>query len=192
MCESELGQPGAAEFVNIYYNMQSAVANPQQGATILHGQQITYETIGGQAVYQSDMILGKLEDVAAGRIAGRHGARPRSDTVAGTNGLWPIVNNVVRVPYTITIAPGQIPGTLTNINAAITESNSQLANVVQWVPATGNDVNLVNFAFTVGNEGGGCESIVGMQGGTQPIGGAENCTVTTILHEMGHALGLYH
>jgi hypothetical protein len=187
-----LGQAGAGEFVNVYCNMLLPVANPSQGATILHGQQITYETIAGQAVYQSDMILGKIEDVATGRIAGRPGTRPRSDTIAGNNGLWPIVNNVVRVPYTITIAPGQIPGTLTNIDAAITESNSQLANVVQWLPATGNDVNLVNFAFTVGNESGSCEAVVGMQGGTQLIGGAENCTVTTILHEMGHALGLYH
>jgi hypothetical protein len=65
-----LGQAGG-EFVNIYCNMLLPVANPSQGATILHGQQITYEMIAGQAVYQSDMILGKIEDVSTGRIAGR-------------------------------------------------------------------------------------------------------------------------
>jgi hypothetical protein len=77
-----------------------------------------------------------------------------------------------------------------NINAAIVESNTQLANVVQWVPATANDSNLVNFSFTYQDDNGTCEAIVGMQGGSQPIGGAENCTVGTILQEMGHAPGL--
>jgi hypothetical protein len=187
-----LGQPGAGAFVNVYYSVQSPAPPPRQGATMFRGQQITYEEIDGRAVYQSDMILGSLEDVKAGRIAGRHGARPRSDTIAGTSGLWPIVNNVVRVPYTISATSGD----LTNISAAIAESNAQLNNVVQWVPATGSDVYTVNFDFDATNMNGSCEAVVGFQNNplqpAQPIGGAGNCTVPTILHEMGHALGLYH
>ena len=79
-----------------------------------------------------------------------------------------------------------------NMNAGVTESNAQLTGVVQWIPATANDVNLVEFDFDPSNGGGGCESSVGMTGGTQTIGGSYACTVTTILHEMGHALGLFH
>ena len=45
-----------------------------------------------------------------------------------------MVNGVVRVPYTITNVTTDEH--LSNINAAITESNTQLAGVVQWVPAT--------------------------------------------------------
>ena len=49
-----------------------------------------------------------------------------------------MVNGVVRVPYTIT----NVSTTNTNnINAAIAESNTQLAGVVQWEPATASDVN---------------------------------------------------
>jgi uncharacterized repeat protein (TIGR01451 family) len=190
-----LGQAGA-EFVNIYYTAQAPPPPPRQRATIFKGRQIAYEEIDGWAVYQSDMILGRLDDVKTGKFAGRMAEggihlRPQSVTIAPSltyaSGLWPIVNGVVRVPYTIANTSGDVA----NINAAIAESNTQLAGVVQWVAATGSDVNLVSFNLT-GPANGSCEAVVGMQGGSQPIGGASNCTVTTILHEMGHALGLYH
>ena len=51
---------------------------------------------------------------------------------------------------------------------------------------------MVQFDFTLGDESGTCESNIGMAGGTQTIGGSELCAVTTILHEMGHAIGLFH
>ena len=78
------------------------------------------------------------------------------------------------------------------MNAAIAESNTQLAGIVQWVPATASDFNLVEFNFDPSNSSGSCESSVGMIGGTQTIGGSYAGVTSTILHEMGHALGLYH
>jgi astacin len=192
-----LGQPGAATFVNIYYTVSQPPPPRPQRTTFFKGQQITYEVIDGRAVYQRDMILGDEAEVARGRFAGRFASggtrlRPQSATITPNlqyfSGLWPVVNGVVRVPYTIAGASGNV----TNIDAAIAESNTQLTGVVQWVPATGSDVNLVNFDFE-GAANGSCEAIVGMQGnGSQPISGASNCTVGTIMHEMGHALGLYH
>ncbi len=190
-----LGQPGAAAFVNIFYTPRDIQPPPVLGSTWLHGRQITYEVIDGRAVYQSDMILGDAVEAARGRFAGRlarAGLRlqPQSATIAPgplpPTGLWPVVSGVVRVPYSMTSVNA------TNINSAITQSNTQLAGVVQWVPATGGDVNLVNFNFNAADLSGTCEAIVGMQGGTQPISGSGACGVNTILHEMGHALGLYH
>jgi uncharacterized repeat protein (TIGR01451 family) len=190
-----LGQSGG-EFVNVYYTVQSPPPPPRQSATLFKGQQITYEEINGLAVYQSDMILGTPDEAKAGRFRGRLASggmhiRPQSLTITPNltyaSGLWPIVNGVVRVPYEI----ANTSGDFTNLSAAIAESNSQLAGVVQWVPATGSDTNYVSFNFN-GPQTGSCEAIVGMQGGPQAVGGASNCTVNTILHEMGHALGLYH
>jgi hypothetical protein len=183
-----LGQPGAATSVNIFYTAQAPAQSPAHARTVFHGTEITYEVRDGLAVYQSDMVLGK----AAGARSAK-GFRPESLTTApnllSSTGLWPVVDGVVRVPYTITNVTS---ANTNNINAAITESNTQLAGVVQWQPATSSDTNLVNFDFDPTNLNGSCESFVGMVGGTQTIGGSINCTTTTILHEMGHALGLYH
>jgi hypothetical protein len=195
-----LGQPSASTFVNVFYTPKSPAPVPALKRTVFHGQEVTYEVRDGLAIYQGDIILGKAADVAAAAAAPvpldaktPKGLRPEAVTIApnfsSPTGLWPVVNGVVRVPYTIT--PASTTNT-NNINAAITESNSQLAGAVQWEQATASDVNLVNFDFNPDILNGACEAYIGMIGGTQPIGGSINCTVTTIMHEMGHALGLYH
>jgi hypothetical protein len=137
--------------LNIFYTPRPAAAPPVIGNTILRGLRIDYESIGGLAVYQGDLILGKAGDVARGRFSGRFavdnrpGVRPQSATIApnfqATTGLWPLVNGVVRVPYTTTGVNAA------NTSAAIAESNTQLVGIVQWVPAAASDANLVNFAF---------------------------------------------
>ena len=158
-----LGQPGAATFLNIFYTPISPAPTPPVGTTILWGKQITYEVIDGLAIYQSDIILGKAADVAAKRFSGRLASsrevvrKPDSITLAPnpldtTSGLWPVVNGVVRIPYTNSSGLNT-----TNVNAAIAEANTQLAGVIQWVPATASDVNLVDFDFNGSNSGGGCE-----------------------------------
>jgi hypothetical protein len=194
-----LGPSGAASFVNVFYAPQTPVAPPVLRTTFLHGKQITYEVRDGLAIYQSDMVLGQAADVAAGALNGRPAANnqnsvhPNSITIEpnffSPTGLWPVVNGVARVPYTITNVNS---ANTSNINAAIAESNSQLAGVVQWEPATSSDVNYVNFDFDPTNLSGACEAYVGMIGGPQTIGGSINCTTTTIMHEMGHVLGLFH
>lgn len=40
--------------------------------------------------------------------------------------------------------------------------------------------------------GNGCSSYVGMQGGMQPINLARACSTGNTIHEIGHALGLWH
>jgi hypothetical protein len=186
-----LNQPGVTASVNIFYTAQAPAQSPAHARMVFRGKEVTYEVRDGLAVFQSDMILGPASRTSVAPKA--KGLRPKALTNApnfiSSTGLWPVVNGVVRVPYAITNASA---ANTNNINAAIAESNTQLAGIVQWAPATGSDVNFVNFDFDPNNLSGSCESSVGMVGGPQIIGGSINCTTTTILHEMGHALGLYH
>ena len=48
------------------------------------------------------------------------------------------------------------------------------------------------FNATAVNSGGGCFSAVGRSGGRQQIQGDPECAVSTFVHEMGHAMGLWH
>ena len=98
--------------------------------------------------------------------------------------LWPLVGGVYQIPYTIQTGA-------TNLNAALTYVNATLSGIIQFVPQT-IETNYVTFNFDPGNTSGSCESSVGMQGGQQFVGGSASCAMATIVHEMGHTIGLLH
>eukprot|EP00095_Tigriopus_kingsejongensis_P011115 snap_masked-scaffold4536_size5787-processed-gene-0.1 protein:Tk11115 transcript:snap_masked-scaffold4536_size5787-processed-gene-0.1-mRNA-1 annotation:"high choriolytic enzyme 2-like" len=72
----------------------------------------------------------------------------------------------------------------TKILAAIDHWNTRTPVRIE---ARSNQTDYVNF---VNNSG--CASYIGRQGGSQPIYASANCSVGNFIHEIGHALGLYH
>jgi hypothetical protein len=139
---------------------------------------VTYVVENGRNVYEGDIILEKVEP-----LADPNQIVIESVTVAYRNLLWPKVGNVFQVPYIITNGAS-------SLNSAITEFNNTFTGLIQFVPR-GTEVNFVNFNFTA-NPNGQCEAVVGMAGGEQAIGGSSACSTGTILHEMGHTIGLWH
>lgn len=152
-----------------------------------HGRSVTYELVNGQAVYQGDILLGAV-DPAPTPTSGA-ALRFPSAVVAYSSFLWPKVAGVAIVFYVIDSQSSD----LSNINAAINQFNSDFAGVIQWVQRTSQptfvDINLN------GGATGQCEAEEGYQPNSpqpQPMGGASNCSIATILHEMGHVIGLWH
>jgi hypothetical protein len=149
------------------------------------GMRITYEWVAGKnghgkAVYQGDILLDHLEQSP-------NGPHPQSMGVAYSSYLWPAVDGLVSIPYTIDPASGD----LTNLNAAITSFNNTFTGLIQLVPYT-NQTDYINFDFDPNNGSGSCEAYEGRVGGEQTVGGSGTCTVATILHEMGHTVGVWH
>jgi hypothetical protein len=66
--------------------------------------------------------------------------------------------------------------------------SSALAGVIQFVPQT----KYVTFNFNPGDTTAVCESSVGMARGQQFISGSAACATATLVHEIGHAIGLLH
>jgi hypothetical protein len=135
------------------------------------GEPISYQEINGEKVYEGDILL-TPEQVAAsqGQDQGRPGSAGR------TTGRWP--SGVVY--YTIDAAlPNQ---------ARVTDAIAhwQANSPVRFVRRT-TQTNYVTFRV-----GSGCSSNIGMIGSRQYINLASGCTTGNTIHEIGHALGLFH
>ncbi len=106
--------------------------------------------------------------------------------------LWPKVNGVATVYYTIDGASD--PNATPKIKAAISTFNADFLGVIQWVQWTSSlGPNYVDIDLSADDTSGVCEADEGYEAvPAQAMGGSTDCTVGTILHEMGHVIGLWH
>jgi hypothetical protein len=158
----------------------SASANGQQIRQGLYrGMPVTYVVKHGKAIFQGDIVLEKVDPIDPQKPLPSFG-------IDYAQYLWPKVGSQYQIPYVIASGSGDV----TNLNAAIAQFNSTFSNI-QFVAYT-TQTNYVSFYFNPSDFSGECEAIVGMTGGEQQVGGSAVCTVATILHEMGHTVGLWH
>ena len=148
---------------------------------IFRGRPVTYVVDGTRKIFEGDILL----DHVAHLPARQSGPRPLSVGTAYPQYLWlRNASNVAAIPYVIT-SPA------TDLNAALASFNATFKGTIQFVRRT-NQADYVNFDFDLNDTSGQCESNVGLVGGEQTTGGSGACTLGTLLHEMGHIVGLYH
>lgn len=145
-------------------------ANLKRGQ--LDGQEITYERKNGMNFFQGDIVLSD-QQLAEGGTASKGGV---------TYSRWP--NRTIY--YTIAGNMGSI--NVNKINTAVNEYNSKTN--ARWVQRT-NQSNYVEFIFGSSNGSDGWAHI-GYQGGKQTISLDQYISVGSVIHEMGHTVGLYH
>lgn len=141
---------------------------------------IEYRRVGTRAIFQGDMVLGliaELHGTAAPRAgaasAPRHGSALLPDTV-----LWP--SGVI--PYLATPTLGK-------------ERRGRVAEAIEHVeektglrfPPHAGEKNHLAF-----RRAAACRSRVGMVGGRQYVDVSRECDFGNLVHEICHALGLWH
>lgn len=138
----------------------------------LGGQAITYEVKNGMNFFQGDIVLSDKQ-LAEDNSFNKGGA---------TLSRWP----GGKIYYTIASNMGSINAN--KISSAVSEYNTKTNT--QWIPRT-NQTNYVEFVFGSSSGADGWAHI-GYQGGKQTVSLDQYISVGSVIHEMGHTVGLYH
>ncbi len=163
-CEDEQFNNSETEAKNIQYELAYPDTSGELTTIQVDGQPIDVEKIDGHYVL-GDMILKKDDPNAIiDKSTGR------------TGGRWP--NNTVY--YTV-------ENSLPNKNRVTDAIAHWEANTVLRFVQRTNQPDYVYF-----RSGGGCSSYVGRQGGRQNITLGDFCSTGNTIHEIGHAVGLWH
>ncbi|WP_261511078.1 M12 family metallopeptidase [Chryseobacterium paludis] len=136
------------------------------------GQDITYERKNGMNFFQGDIVLSD-QQLTEDNSVNKGGA---------SLSRWP----GGKIYYTVASNMGSINAN--KITNAVNEYNNKTNT--QWIPRT-NQTNYVEFIFGSSSGYDGWAHI-GYRGGKQNISLDQNISLGSVIHEMGHTVGLYH